>query len=277
MNRTAPASQPLLASNVLAIETPDGVRFSLPLAGPASRFLAWFIDATAIGAACGIVGRLISILGVVSIDVMMMLSIISYFVVSVGYGIAFEWIWRGQTPGKRALGLRVLDASGQKLQFSQIAIRNLMRFLDALPALYLAGGTSMILTRRYQRLGDLVANTIVIRRRAFSIPDLANVDRGEKFNSFLEVPHLAARLRQQVSPELAQIAYEALLRRDELTAETRIEVFSQVADRFRSIVKFPDELTVTLTDERYVRNALQVVTTKGNLRRRTNRGERQAS
>ena len=268
MNQTAPVLQPLLASNVLAIETPDGVRFALPLAGPASRFLAWFIDAMAIGAACGLLGRLISILGVVSTDVVLMLSIISYFVVWVGYGIAFEWIWRGQTPGKRVLGLRVLDASGQKLQFSQIAIRNLMRFLDALPVLYLAGGASMILTRRYQRLGDLVANTIVIRRREFSIPDLANLDKGEKFNSFLEAPHLAARLRQQVSPELAQIAYEALRRRDELTAETRIEVFRDIAERFRSIVKFPDELTASLTDERYVRNALQAVTTKGNLRRR---------
>jgi hypothetical protein len=126
-----------------------------------------------------------------------------------------------------------------------------------------------MLTRHYQRLGDLVANTIVIRRRRFSVPDLARLDTVEKFNSFLEAPHLAARLRQRVSPELAQISYEALLRRDELIAETRIEVFRYIADQFRRVVTFPDELTASLTDERYVRNALQVVTMKGNLRRRT--------
>lgn len=269
MNRAAQAPRPLLASNVLAIETPEGVRFSLPLAGPANRFLAWFIDTMAIGAACSSLSALFQILGAISADVMAMLTVISYFVIWAGYGIAFEWIWRGQTPGKRVLGLRVLDASGQKLQFSQIAIRNLMRSVDALPVLYLTGGASMILTRRYQRLGDLAANTIVIRRRRLCVPDLTGTDREEKFNSFFEVPHLAARLRQQVSPELAQIAYEALLRRDELAPETRIEVLHRIAHRFRETVKFPDELTASLTDERYVRNALQVVTAKGNLRRRT--------
>jgi hypothetical protein len=89
--------------------------------------------------------------------------------------------------------------------------------------------------------------------------DLARINVHEQFNSFLEVPHLAARLRQKTSPELAQIAFQALRRRDELTPETRIKVFRELADRFRADVKFPDEITGTLTDERYVRNALQVV------------------
>ncbi|MGH9619722.1 MAG: RDD family protein, partial [Bryobacteraceae bacterium] len=227
----------------LAIETPEGVRFSLPLAGPASRFLAWLIDTAAIGLLCGLLGKVLQMTGVLSIDLMWALIAVSYFAVWVGYGIAFEWTWRGETPGKRVLGLRVLDERGLKLQFSQIALRNLMRFLDALPALYLVGGAAMILSQRYQRLGDLVANTVVIRRRSAMAPDVIQLDGGEKFNSFLDLPHLAARLRQQVSPELAQIAYETLLRRDQLSAEMRIEVFRQLAEQFRQLARFPEETT----------------------------------
>ncbi|MBV9084078.1 MAG: RDD family protein [Acidobacteriaceae bacterium] len=269
MTPSTEASGLVLAPSVVSIETPEGIRFSLPLAGPVTRFLAWLIDMAAIAALSGFLGKLTEVVGSISRDAMVALSALASFAVSVGWGMTFEWIWRGQTPGKRVLGLQVLDANGLKLQFSQIALRNVMRFLDALPALYLAGGASMILSRRSQRLGDLVANTIVVRRPRVSAPDLARLDLDEKFNSFLEVPHLAARLRQQVSPELAQIAYEALLRRDELSAEARIEIFAEVADRCRASVKFPDEITASLTDERYVRNTLQVVTMKGSFRRRT--------
>jgi uncharacterized RDD family membrane protein YckC len=244
----------------LAIETPEGVRLSLPLAGPASRFLAWLIDTAAIGLLCGFLGKGLQLAGLLSIDLMWALIVVCYFAVWVGYGIAFEWMWRGETPGKRVLRLRVLDDRGLKLQFSQIALRNLMRFLDALPALYLLGGASMLFSKRYQRLGDLVANTVVIQRRKVLAPDVGRLDGREKFNSFLDLPHLAARLRQQVSPELAQIAYEALLRRDGLSAETRIEVFRELAERFREMVRFPEEVTASLTDERYVRNALEAVT-----------------
>ncbi len=91
------------------------------------------------------------------------LVILGYFVVQVGYGIACEWLWRGQTVGKRLLRLRVMDAQGLHLQFSQVALRNLLRFVDSLPAFYLVGGLVSLLNSRAQRLGDFVANTIVIR------------------------------------------------------------------------------------------------------------------
>ncbi len=243
----------------ILIETPEGVRFSLPLAGPISRFLAWLIDALLIGAAMSGLGQLLQVLGVFSKDLMAGFTLVGSFVVATGYSMVFEWIWRGQTPGKRALGLRVMDVGGLKLQFSQVAIRNLMRILDALPLLYLVGGTALLLSRQAQRLGDMVANTAVIKQRRSLSLDLARMDLHEQFNSFLELPHLAARLRQKASPELVQIAFQALLRRNELTPETRIKVFRELAGRFRADVRFPDEITSTLTDERYVRNALQAV------------------
>ncbi len=243
----------------ILIETPEGVRFSLPLAGPVSRFLAWLIDVLLIGAALGVLGQLLQWVGAFSKDLMNGFTLLGSFLLMTGYGIVFEWIWHGQTPGKRALGLRVMDVGGWKLQFSQIAIRNLMRALDALPLLYLVGGVAVLLSRKAQRLGDRVANTTVVKQRSSLPLDLSRINVHEQFNSFLEAPHLAARLRQKTSPELAQIAFQVLLRRDELLPETRVKMFRELADRFRAYVKFPDEITSTLTDERYVRNALQVI------------------
>ncbi len=243
----------------ILIETPEGVRFSLPLAGPISRFLAWLIDALVIGTAIGILSELLHLVGVFSKDLMTGVTVVGSFVVATGYGMVFEWIWLGQTPGKRALGLKVIDTGGLKLQFSQVAIRNLIRILDALPLLYLVGGATVLLSRQSQRLGDMVANTTVIKQRRSFPLDLATVDLHEQFNSLLELPHLAARLRQKASPELVGIAWDALLRRNELTPETRVKVFRELSNRFRAEVKFPDEITGSLTDERYVRNALQVI------------------
>jgi len=255
------------ATHIILIETPEGVRFSLPLAGPVSRFLAWLIDAFLMGAGMTILSKLFQLIGVFSKDLMIGFTLVGSFFVMTGYSMAFEWIWHGQTPGKRALGLRVTDVGGLKLQFSQVVIRNLMRILDALPLLYLVGGTAVLLTRQSQRLGDIVANTTVVKQGRSAPLDLARIDVHEQFNSFLEIPHLAAKLRQKASPELVQIAFQALLRRNELAPETRVRVFRELADRFRAYVKFPDEITSMLTDERYLRNALQTVLVSQSLSR----------
>jgi uncharacterized RDD family membrane protein YckC len=241
----------------VAIETPEGVRFALPLAGPGTRFLAWLIDAAAIGAAVSFIGKVTPIVAAVSADWVVAISVISFFAISMGYGMTLEWFWRGQTLGKRVLGLRVVDAGGLKLEFSQIAIRNLLRLVDAIPLLYLVGGAAVLLTRDAQRLGDLAANTIVIRHRRHLQFDASRA-APEKFNTLLEYPHLAARLRQKVSPELLAIAYGALARRGELDPGARIEVFRRTAAELRALVIFPEEAIATLTDERYVRAAVDV-------------------
>ena len=79
------------------------------------------------------------------------------------YAVVSEWVWRGQTVGKRLMGLRVVDARGLRLEPSQVIVRNLMRLLDALPALYLVGGIACVFSRHRQRLGDLAAGTVVVR------------------------------------------------------------------------------------------------------------------
>ena len=134
--------------NTLIIKTPEGVEFSLRLAGPITRFLAWAIDLATIIAIISIINVLFVILGILSRDLAAAANIIGFFVVSIGYGILTEWYWQGQTLGKKLLRLRVMDAQGLRLQFSQVVIRNLLRFIDSLPALYLVGGLVCLFSQR---------------------------------------------------------------------------------------------------------------------------------
>src|SRR5215469_15119965 len=116
----------------LQIRTPEGVQFSQLLAGPVTRFLAWFIDAICIAGIVALVGVLSSFLAIVSPDFATAFHTLAYFVVSIGYGIFCEWRLRGQTIGKRVFRLRVVDAEGLRLQFHQVVTRNLLRFVDML-------------------------------------------------------------------------------------------------------------------------------------------------
>jgi uncharacterized RDD family membrane protein YckC len=194
-------------TNTLTIRTPEGIEFSFLLAGPVTRFLAWSVDLMVILAVSKLLTVLVGVVGIVSRDLAVAATILGYFVVSIGYGIALEWHLNGQTLGKRLLRLRVNDVNGMQLQFSQIVIRNLLRFVDSLPALYLVGGLACLISRRAQRLGDIVANTIVAWNPRLSEPDLDQLLEG-KYNSLRKYPHLEARLRQHVSPHEAQIALQ---------------------------------------------------------------------
>jgi len=245
--------------NKLAIHTPEGVRFDLALAGPATRFLAWFMDALVIYGAAGVCGRGLNYVQFLNRDLVQAVFVILLFLVTIGYPITLEWMWRGQTVGKRIFGLRVMDAGGRRLSFGQIALRNLLRFVDGLPLLYLVGGVALVLSKRCQRLGDMVAGTVVIRQKKLVLPMIPPSPDAAQFNSLLEYPHLAARLRQSVSAGLAQVAMEAVVRRDELAANPRIEVFQALGEKFRECVKFPDEAVAGLSEERFVRDCLEVV------------------
>lgn len=242
----------------LEIRSAEGVVFSQPLAGPVVRCLAWGVDAMCIAAAVSVLGLVTRGLAWIAPDVALASSILAYFVVSIGYGIFCEWSWRGQTIGKRLLRLRVVDAEGLRLQPSQIAIRNLLRFVDALPVFYAVGGIACWMTARYQRLGDLAANTVVVRVVPATEPDLDQLLAG-KYNSLRQYPHLEARLRQQVEPPEAALALEALLRREDFDPVARAALFGELAARFRARVGFPAEATEGISDEQYVRNVVDVL------------------
>src|ERR1017187_80706 len=98
--------------NSLTIETPEGAVFSYELATPVTRALAWAVDAAVIGAASMTAATVSQAANILSPDWAKALGVALYFAISTGYGIVLEWRWRGQTLGKRLLGLRVIEAQG---------------------------------------------------------------------------------------------------------------------------------------------------------------------
>ena len=242
----------------LEIETPEGVVFRYEIAMPVTRALAWSVDAAAIAGLSMVASKLSQAAGAVNRDFAGALLVILYFLISVGYGILLEWRWRGQTLGKRVMGLRVVDAQGLRLELSQIALRNFLRFVDMLPGLYLVGGAAAFVTRKGQRLGDLAANTIVARERPWEEPDVEQVAPA-KYNSLAAYPHLAARLRSLASPEAVGIAMRAAAARDGYDPRARVELFADLAAYFRGLVAFPEAAIEGLTDEQFVRSVVRVV------------------
>jgi len=247
-----------MKTSTLNIRTPEGIVFSQQLAGPATRFLACFIDQMCIQVVLTVATIIMGVLALINFNFAMAFLVIGYFVVSIGYGILFEWIWRGQTIGKRVLRLRVVDVEGMRLQFNQIVVRNLLRFVDSLPAFYFVGGVTSWFNSKCQRLGDIAANTVVIRHPRVDEPDLDQALAG-KFNSLRQFPHLAARLRQNVTPAEADIALQSLLRREEFDPVSRVELFGELAAHFQAKAEFPAEATDGVTAQQFLRKVADAI------------------
>jgi uncharacterized RDD family membrane protein YckC len=251
-----------IETDALRIRTPEGVTFSLALAGPVRRCLAMMLDMFCISVIMTTIGYLVRALSLLGDDVARAIYYLFFFVVSTAYGIALEWRWRGQTVGKRVMRLRVMDAEGLRLRPAQIVLRNLLRPVDSLPVLYLLGGAVTFFNRRRQRLGDLAAGTVVVAEPSVEEPDFARI-ASTKFNSLAAYPHLAARLRMKVPPSVVAVTFEALLRRDQFEPAARLELYRQLAGHFQAEAEFPAVATEDLSDEQYLRNILEVMASKG--------------
>lgn len=248
----------------LRIQTQEGVTFALPLASPVTRCLALMIDLVTIivcgSAAFTVMGVLLSVTGNFGMlaDIVNTVFMLAYFAFSIGYFMVSEWIWQGQTVGKRMLRIRVMDVNALKLQPSQVVLRNLLRAIDMLPFFYFVGGVTSLLNRYSQRLGDLAAGTVVVRLLENHPPKFHDTLEG-KFNSLRNYPNLEAALRQRCGPEESAIAYHAVLRRDIMDPMARTQLFKALALHFKERVTFPEDATFGLSDEQYVRNCLDSI------------------
>lgn len=230
----------------------------MPLAGPFVRFLAWLVDFAVLLGASLLLSFGATATSLISPDLGQTVVLLGLFLLPTVYGFLFEWYGSGQTVGKRVFRLRVIDAQGLKLTFGQVVLRNLLRAVDFLPAFYFVGGVSSVLSRQCQRLGDIAAGTVVIRQPPTAEPDLPALLAGH-FNSLRTQPHLAARLRQRVGATEAALALQALLRREQLDPGARIELYRDLAGRFRRTVEFPADLIDGLSDEHYLRNVVDIL------------------
>jgi uncharacterized RDD family membrane protein YckC len=260
---SAPLDPPLRLDGAYTVLTPEYVEFNFVLAGLMSRFLALLIDTAlslAITALLFVVVLLVQ-LGLVAagaavggadaaqqlMGVGFAAQFVVWFLVDWGYMVLLEVAWSGQTVGKRILGLRVIQDSGVRVGVYQSLLRNLVRPVDKLPVLYLVGGVAALFSGSQQRLGDLLAGTIVVRERRLKIP--AQLERPEGDTSLLADAEFRARVAK-LSAEEEGVLFSASLRREELGMEARLHLFSALSTRLEEELGFGKP--AHLSDEKFV-------------------------
>ncbi|MDZ4289168.1 MAG: RDD family protein [Prosthecobacter sp.] len=162
------------ADTLQAVELADGVEIHLRVAGPAVRSAAWLLDLLlyiclmlGISVAVSLVGGTVG--GQITGGIILLLA----FLLNWFYNVFFEMGKRAATPGQRAMGLKVASVSGGPVRLPQSIIRNLLRVVDFMPAAYLFGFVCCLFNRRFQRLGDLVADTVVVYAEPAARPPAA--------------------------------------------------------------------------------------------------------
>ena len=226
--------------DVATVETPEQIELALPLAGVGSRALAFILDFAI--QLVPIIIALVLVLAVKSISLLntagkdaapndvrpsvMAAAVFSIivFVTNFLYFTFFDLVSRGQSPGKRALKLRVVRDGGLAIDARSSLIRNLVRTVDMLPGFYVLGMVSIFLSREHKRVGDLAAGTLVIRDHGDAVGDLAELLAPRSTN-------LASASRSALSASDRALVHDFLERRDRLPQEARTRVARQIAEQ----------------------------------------------
>jgi uncharacterized RDD family membrane protein YckC len=210
----------------VTIATPEGVELELALGGLGSRFFAALVDGV-IEALLG-AGIVIAAVGLTSAAVAATLSALGIFLIVFGYHVLWEVLNSGRTPGKRVAGLRVVREGGAPVRFRESAIRNIIRLIDILPPVtYALGAAAILLTKRNQRLGDIVAGTLVVRVTA-ALPPSSPAARARRSTEELRSWDVSA-----VTPEELSAVRRFLDRRAGLTDDARRGLATELGARLR--------------------------------------------
>ena len=234
----------------LIIETPERVPLAFALASIGNRFLAVLIDhfiqymAILIVAWAFISWSGISDMNSLERDELLgqmskwtiALMIIIVFLIFSGYFIFFEWLWNGQTPGKRLLKLRVIREDGRPITLWEAIARNLLRIFDAIPGVgfpvYSLGLIAIFMSRRDQRFGDMFAGTVVIRERTDEAPTFeetfSNQISDAAFRRVQKRTEFQANVNL-VSPDEIEVVENFLRRRWDLSERQRLWMAWRVA------------------------------------------------
>jgi uncharacterized RDD family membrane protein YckC len=224
--------RPLLSQRVVSIRTPENIELTYALAGPGSRAAAYMVDfflmfsvgQVLVNLIANGIALLLSSLGAAGNLWAAGIAALGFFALYNLYFILLEWLLNGQTPGKRLLHIRVIKQGGYSLRFFDTLLRNLLRVVDFLPLFYGVGLTSLLLTRDSQRLGDLVAGTLVVYQEPVQagslLPDLPAPDESEQP---LPAVQVAA-----IPDEAVSLAGQYLLARTELAPRARQEVAAEL-------------------------------------------------
>ncbi len=235
----------------LIIETPERVPLEFALASIGNRFLAVAIDHFFQFLSMFLIAWVfLSIAGYSSSDVVdapeallaqapkwtIAILIVIVFLIFAGYFILFEWLWNGQTPGKRLLKLRVIRDDGRPLTLWEAIARNLLRIADAAPGfvlpVYSIGLIVIFLSDRDQRIGDIFAGTVVIRERTDEAPTFAetfsNAIRDSAFTRVQAKVEVGANVAMLNEREV-EVVESFLRRRWDLTERQRLWMAWRIA------------------------------------------------
>jgi uncharacterized RDD family membrane protein YckC len=223
----------------ITLTPPENVPISYELAGLGSRFAAAVLDsiivfavqvdfflvaffAWSVGVSLAPTDELTLHAGTLAVAAVVLLG----FVATLGYPMFFEIVWSGQTPGKRAIGIRIVLADGGPVTASAAVIRNVIRIADFLPAYYIIGAVVMLADRKARRLGDMAAGTICVKERKASAGGLDLASAPLRENESGEAGVLA-----RLSPDDRRLLEEYLVRRGQLTPEAASNLARQIAER----------------------------------------------
>ena len=234
----------------LIIETPERVPLAFALASIGNRFLAVLIDHFIQYMTILIVAwAFLSWSGVGDLESFernellaqmskwtIALMIIILFLIFSGYFILFEWLWNGQTPGKRLMKLRVIREDGRPITLWEAISRNLLRIFDAIPGflvpIYSLGLVSIFLSSRDQRFGDMFSGTVVIRERVGEAPTFeeafSNQISDAAFRRVQKRTEFQADVNQVTQDEI-EVIESFLRRRWDLTDRQRLWMAWRVA------------------------------------------------
>jgi len=234
-----------ILDSILEIPAPEFIVFRARTAGPVARFMAVVLDhviiiAAMMGITVGLaIFSIFEISATRSAGFSTFLMMIAFFVLQWFYFFLWEWLSRGRTPGKMAVGLRVISIDGTSLDSVQILIRNLLRIADMFPIkfvfwlfylpTYAAGFASLFFTGpRFRRLGDLAAGTIVVRDE---------LRAREKALQYPVPEELVRRIAFKVLPSatLAQALHDFAARYDKMHPARRAEIAERVRERLEWI------------------------------------------
>lgn len=219
------------------VRTGESVAIRFELAGVGSRFLAMSIDfAIQIGALLAVFfglallgwsRRAIPVVAPTKVENAILIGLLAIFVFVLffGYFIIFELWWSGRTPGKRALGIRVVRDAGFPIDIGAAVIRNLVRVLEFGLGLYAISAISALLSRENKRLGDFAAGTIVVRDRTIA---------GAQLDAYL------ARETSEndgVSAADRALIERFMVRRAQLEPHARAALAAQIATRVRPTLR----------------------------------------
>ena len=228
------------------VVTPEHVEIRLTPAGLGSRFLAATADFILVAAASGLLFRVLSSL---PIGAAIALFLTIKFILTWGYHLYFEVRANGRSPGKKLAGLRVVDDRGLPLTLQQSMVRNLFRAVDGIPIFYAVGAVVALVDRHRRRLGDLVAQTVVISE---TIPSHKASALGvvRSFNS-LRSPAVLQTIRNRISLDEREFLLALCIRADGLDPAARYDLMEEVGSHYKKKLGVEDPF---LSGENLVRD-----------------------